>query len=258
MDELHGELGEQNAALVKVMEVTMAKYFKEADEKSEVRFNRLEKRIDNMHATLSRHTEEIKSIHTESVNLRERVANVEKSAALSLKNLQTYEAKLTEMEDRARRDNLLVFNLKERVEGANARAYLMDKILEWFPALESSRPELMRCHRLGKPPTHGSAKTRPRPLMVKCLRFTDRDRLLGEARKSPPEVDGELLTFTADYSEPTTRRRKPCYKIMYDARCLGFEAFLLYPATIKLSRGKEMYTFQEVSEAEKFVASLKD
>jgi len=45
MDELHGELGEQNAALVKVMEVTMAKYFKEADEKSEVRFNRLEKEL---------------------------------------------------------------------------------------------------------------------------------------------------------------------------------------------------------------------
>lgn len=46
----------------------MAKYFNEADEKSEARFNRLEKRIDNMHATLSRHMEEIRIIRTESVN----------------------------------------------------------------------------------------------------------------------------------------------------------------------------------------------
>lgn len=116
----------------------------------------------------------------------------------------------------------------------------------------------MRCHHLGKPPPHGSVKARPRPLMIKCLRFTDRDRLLGEVRKSPPEVDGDLLKFAADYSEATTRRRKPCYKIMYEARSHGFKAFLLYPATIKLSRGKDIYTYQEVSEAEKLVASLKD
>ncbi|KAJ8014747.1 hypothetical protein DPEC_G00018940 [Dallia pectoralis] len=127
-------------ALVKVMEATMATYFKEADEKSEDRFNRLEKRIDNMHATLSRHAEEIRNIRTESVNLWERTANVEKSAASCLKSLLTHEAKLTEMEDRARRDNLLIFNLKEGTEGANVRAYLMEKIVEWFPALESSLP----------------------------------------------------------------------------------------------------------------------
>ena len=33
MDELQRELGEQNVALAKVMEVTMAKYFSETDEK---------------------------------------------------------------------------------------------------------------------------------------------------------------------------------------------------------------------------------
>lgn len=70
MDELHGELGEQNATLV-----IMAKYFNEANEKSEVCFNRLEKQTDNMHATISRHMEDIRVIHTESVNLRERTSN---------------------------------------------------------------------------------------------------------------------------------------------------------------------------------------
>lgn len=258
MDELQEELGDQNAALVKVLELTMAKYFSEADEKSEARFNRLEKRIDTMHATLSRHTEDIRTIRGETLSLKERTANVEKSTALCLKNLQTYEAKLIELEDRARRDNLLVFNLQEGIEGSNARAYLMEKITEWFPALAPSPPELMRCHRLGKAPSSGSTKGRPRPLIAKCLRFTDRDRLLNEARKSPPEVDGNLLTFTADYSEATTKRRKPCYKLMYEARSHGFQAFLLYPATIKLSRGEDIHIFPELSEAEQFVASLKN
>ena len=66
-----------------------------------------------MHAyTLSRHTEEIRSIRTESVNLQERIANVDNSTALRLKKLQIHKAKLIEIEDRARRDNLLIFNLK--------------------------------------------------------------------------------------------------------------------------------------------------
>lgn len=31
------------------------------------------------------------------------------------------------------------------------------------------------------------------------------------------------------------QRKKSCYKLMYEARVKGFQAFLLYPATIKLS-----------------------
>lgn len=257
--QLYKELGKENAALVKVMEATMARYFNEADEKSKAHFNRLEKRIDSMHVTLSRHTEEIRNIRTETVNLQERVDNVEKSTTTYQKNLQTLEAKLNEMEDRARRDNLLIFNLKEGAERTYAHAYLTEKIAEWFPALEPTPPELMRCHRLGHLSKPGPGKTqRPRPLIIKCLCYTDRDRLLNEARKNPPEVEGILLKFTADYSEATTRRRRPCYKLMYEARTHGFEAFLLYPATIKLSRGNNTYTFQELSEAEQFIASLKE
>ena len=56
MASLQKELGEENASLVKVIEETMARYFKDADEKSEARMNRLEKRIESMHSILSRHT----------------------------------------------------------------------------------------------------------------------------------------------------------------------------------------------------------
>ncbi len=75
-------------------------------------------------STLYCHAEEMRTICSETVNLQERVSNAEKSIALCLKNPQTYEAKIIEMEDRARRTKLLIFNLKEKAEGLNALCHI--------------------------------------------------------------------------------------------------------------------------------------
>lgn len=259
MSEVNKELGVENTALAKTMEEIMAKYFHEADERSEARNARLEKRLDStMHATLSRHTEDIKSLRTDSNQLQECVSQTEE-------RLLTLSNRVVEMEDRARRDNVLIFNLQEGIEGSNVLAYLKENVPRWFPSFQHdegspSKPEMMRVHRLGPERRTGSTPARgqrPRPVVVRLLRFTDRDLLLKEAREKPPEVAGRPLKFAADYSEVTSKRRKPCYKIMHEARTQGFSAFLLYPAIIKLHRGSENYTFNQPEDAEKCLASLK-
>ncbi|KAK7896116.1 hypothetical protein WMY93_021441 [Mugilogobius chulae] len=241
MSEVSRELGVENTALAKTIEEIMAKYFRDADEKSEARNNRLEKRLDNMHATLARHTDELKTLRSDTLQLQERVSQTEA-------HLQALVDKTTEMEDRARRDNLLIFNLKEGVEGSNMMSYLMENIPRWFPVFTAAHPpEIMRAHRLGPPrtaPAPGRGQ-RARPVILKLLRYTDRDVLLREARKKNPEVAGIQLTWAADYSETTSKRRKPCYKIMHEARIQGFTAFLMYPATIKLQRGGDSFIFKE-------------
>ncbi|KAJ0064831.1 hypothetical protein NL108_015662 [Boleophthalmus pectinirostris] len=235
----------------------MAKYFKEAEEKSEARHKKLEKRLDSMNAVLSRHTEEIKTLRQDTGTLQEHVARVEKEVDERDTLLYALTAKVTEMEDRARRDNLLILNLKEGVEGTNTLAYLRENIPKWFPAFAPAPPELMRAHRLGHLRSTPPGKTlRPRPLIINCLRFTDRDALLKEARRNAPEVEGSLLKFAADYSEHTSKRRRACYKTMHEARVKGFDAFLLYPATIKLQRGHDSHFFSEPAKAEKFLDSL--
>jgi hypothetical protein len=42
---------------------------------------------------------------------------------------------------------------------------------------------------------------------------------------------------------------------MNNAREAGYQAFLLYPATIKLTRATEQLTFQNITMAECFIAS---
>lgn len=257
--DLNKDLGLESSALAKVIEETMARYFKDADEKSEARQNRLEKRLDCMQSVLTRHTEEIKTLRADTERLQERVAQAEKVADDHRKQLQEVTSKLIGTEDRARRNNLLILNLKEGLENPNALAYLNEMVRKWFPALASSPPEFMRAHRLGQPrSTPAGHGQRPRPLILNCLRFTERDALLKEARRNPPEVAGITLKFAADYSEHTSQRRKACYKTMHAARLQGFEAFLMYPATIKLQRGSDTRLFEDPSDAEKFLDSLKD
>lgn len=127
LTEVNKQLGENNAALTQAIDDLMAKYFKEADMKAESRINRLEKCIDSMHSTLSliftlslsKHTEEIRIIRSDTTQLKERVSEAEQTVSQCVETMHKYQAKLTEIEDRARRDNLLIFNLKEGVEGTN-------------------------------------------------------------------------------------------------------------------------------------------
>uniref|UniRef100_A0AAV2LJ14 Uncharacterized protein n=1 Tax=Knipowitschia caucasica TaxID=637954 RepID=A0AAV2LJ14_KNICA len=46
-------------------------------------------------------------------------------------------------------------------------------------------------------------------------------------------------------------RRKSCYPVMEKARQAGYQAFLLYPATIKVSKGHEHEVFQNPVKLEK-------
>ena len=80
MAQKRKELGEEHAALAAVSEDVMARYFKEADERAEVRANRLEKQIDKMNSILAQHTEDICVICSKTANL-EHIINAGKSTA---------------------------------------------------------------------------------------------------------------------------------------------------------------------------------
>lgn len=66
------------------------------------------------------------------------------------------------------------------------------------------------------------------------------------------------LQFAAEYSEATLQCRKLCYKVMYEARTKGFQAFLLYPATIQFTKGNVRHLFQDASKAELFISTIED
>lgn len=198
------------------------------------------------------HSSELESQRKITNSLQTQMQRVMTSTTEHSEALKKLQEKVTSMEDRSRRNNLRIINLKEGVE-QGALSYLRRCLPVCFPELASSLPELMRAHRVGPP---RSSAASPRAMILNCLRFTDRDRILGFARKTPVTVDDLSIRVTAHYSDATARLRRPCFPVMNRARVLGFEAFLIYPAVIKLSRGSEQIQFGDPTEAAKYLDSI--
>lgn len=177
-------------------------------------------------------------------------ASVDKLTVLCV----TLENKVADLEDRSRRDNVRIHGVPENPETANPLAYLSDTIPKWFPELGSV--EIMRAHRVGPTREDANRKPVPRTLLLKLLRFTDRDKILGAARKTAIEVDGSVIRFTPDYSTQTFNRRLAFSNAMGALQKLGFRTFLLYPARLKVMRGGTSHVFNTPQEAKDFIETL--
>lgn len=234
------------------LEATLQKFFAEANKRSRDRFERLGSQLDSLKDTLDKHTKDLESQHKITTSLQARMKSIEEKTSEDRDSLKKLQEKVTSMEDNSRRDNIRVINLKEGAEQGHAISYLKRILPIWFPELAACPPEIMRAHRVGPP---RSSTDPPRTMILKCLRFSDRDQILGLARKASVVAEGRTIRFAADFSDVTARRRKACYPVMNRALALGFQAFLLYPAVIKLTRGTAQLQFSDPCEAIKYLDS---
>lgn len=163
-----------------------------------------------------------------------------------------FEQKIADLEDRNRRCNIRVYGLPENAEKDAPVQFLERMIPAWFPALKHLKPEIERAHRIysGGYPREGE---RPRAFIFCCLRFSMRQAILREARKHPPTVGNRELRFAADFSDYTAKRRRAFSRAMAVARERGTEAFLLYPATLKIKTGHDTRLFSSPADAEQFL-----
>ncbi|KAK5848760.1 hypothetical protein PBY51_006351 [Eleginops maclovinus] len=90
----------------------------------------------------------------------------------------------------------------------------------------------------------------PRTVIFKCLRYSSRVAIPREALRVRPIMYAvKLLRFFADYSKHTVQRRKSFNEVRYKLNKKGITNFLLHPATLKVTIGKEIMLFSSVEEA---------
>uniref|UniRef100_A0A3P9K262 L1 transposable element RRM domain-containing protein n=1 Tax=Oryzias latipes TaxID=8090 RepID=A0A3P9K262_ORYLA len=241
-EDLMNEEHVREELTVAALEATLQKFFAVADKKANECFERLESQLGAINETLVRHSQQLQVQQKITTSLQEQMKAAEATTARHDETLKQLQDKMTSMEDRMRRDNLRIVNVKEGEEQGNVLAYLKRNLLKWFPELAGNPPELMRAHRSGPP---RKTSERPRTIILKCLRFTDRDRILQSARKTEVRSECNIISFTPDYSDATAQRMRLCYPVMAQARSLGFHAFLLYPAVIKLTRVLDFKDFRD-------------
>ncbi|XP_070404858.1 uncharacterized protein [Nothobranchius furzeri] len=212
------------------LESTLQKFFDKAEKHAKDRFDSLDSQLDSIRSTLDKHAQELETQKQVTTLLQKRVRCVEDASVAQSADLQKHQRKIPALDDQSRRNNIRILNLKEGIELNNALSYLRSNLLVWFPELAGSPPDVTRVRRVGQPGASGS----PRTLVVCFLRANDRDRILALARKSEVSVAGKSVQFAADFSDETVRRRRRCFPVLSRARALGLQAFLLYPANIKV------------------------
>ncbi|KAJ1101865.1 hypothetical protein NDU88_006929 [Pleurodeles waltl] len=153
---------------------------------------------------------EIASFQTRVLGLEQRVSKVEAHASYFQdrdQELLFLRSKLTDLEDRSRRDNVRFIGFPENVEGEDLHRFLRDTLPRLTGTTFEPPLELQRAHRLG--PQRTGMGARPRPIIACLLRHTQAHQLIQKARtQGPCQLDGHTIRISADFFKETSDQRR--------------------------------------------------
>ncbi len=178
----------------------------------------------------------------------------DRSVIMDLRNqLERLTEKMTDMEDKSRRNNIRLVGLPEGMEGSDVAGFLRINLSRWIPSLKGCDIEIDRAHRVYDGRKNSD---RPRTLIFRVLRWHDRLEILKGARQAYPvkcTQDNVTLLFFPDFCPVTAAKRKSLVPVLRSMTALGLQPFLAYPAVIKLRHEGEQRCFSSLRKAEDFV-----
>ena len=127
--------------------------------------------------------------------------------------------KAIDQEARSRRENLIFFNVPEGGDCTDRVTNIIKNSL----GITRDTP-IERCHRLG-PQREGA--TKPRPIIAKFLRYTDKAEILAQRRRLQRPVG-----IAEDLPMPTRKARQSLMEDLKRARDSGKRASIAYPARL--------------------------
>ncbi|KAJ1202855.1 hypothetical protein NDU88_006650 [Pleurodeles waltl] len=195
--------------------------------------------IEGMYASISSLTLETKSMQSDIAGIQRRVAGLEQRMGTLETHMSTVQdrdqdllylrIKITDLEDRSRRDNIRLLGFPENEEGPDVQTFL-GSILPKLTSLTFDPPlEFQRAHRVG--PKRPDGTSRPRPIIASLLRYAQTRQLLQAARNHGPfRMELYEICITADYSKDTNERRKAFLALRPQLRQLEMKYGLFDPA----------------------------
>ncbi|KAJ1088002.1 hypothetical protein NDU88_001161 [Pleurodeles waltl] len=115
--------------------------------------------------------------------------------------------KVTDLEDRSKRDNIRLLGIPENEEGTDVQPFLSSAIPKLTSLAFEPPLEFQRAHRVG--PKRQDGALRPRQIIACLLRHSQTRQILQVAHTHRPFwMDKLEIRITADYSKDNTERRK--------------------------------------------------
>lgn len=144
-------------------------------------------------------------------------------------------AKLTDLEDCSRRNNVKIRGVPESIPPSNLHKYVSDMIAKLLPEITPIKRTINRIHRIPKP-KHLDASV-PRDILMKIHFFSTKEQLLTKARTSqmlPAPYNGvHLYADLSKYTLNMRRQMKTITKALYNHK-IPYK--WRHPATIVINR----------------------
>ncbi|KAJ1188567.1 hypothetical protein NDU88_005328 [Pleurodeles waltl] len=166
-------------------------------------------RLETLDSRISELTVASSSIRADIAGFRETVHNLDQRLTIvedhvevlpgQEAELRSLRAKVIDLEDRSRRDNIRLFGILEHKEGSDVKTFSKNLLPE-LTGLEYSPPlEFQRAHRIG--PLHKATSDKPRPIIVCFLRHEQaRQTILAAKSQGSYSLEGHEIRVVADFS----------------------------------------------------------
>uniref|UniRef100_A0A5F8GL03 L1 transposable element RRM domain-containing protein n=1 Tax=Monodelphis domestica TaxID=13616 RepID=A0A5F8GL03_MONDO len=168
-------------------------------------------------------------------------------------NIKYLNDKVTDLENRGRRDNLRIIGLPEKPEiNSKLNIVIQDIIKENCPDIleEEGNTGIERVHRT--PSTLNPQKTTPRNVIAKCQSFQAKEKILQEARKRQFRYKGMPIRVTQDLASSTLNDHKAWNMIFRKARELGLQPRIGYPSKLTLYFQGKVWAFNKIEDFQVF------
>ncbi|KAJ1191341.1 hypothetical protein NDU88_000657 [Pleurodeles waltl] len=137
--------------------------------------------------------------------------------------------KVTDLEDRSRRDNVRFLGIREHKEGSDVKAFLKNFLPE-LTGIDFSTPlEFQRAHRIG--PLYQAISGRSRPIIPCFLCHEQAHQVISAARSQGPySLEGHEIRVAADFSRVRNEKRKAFLALRPQLRQLDTKFGLFEPS----------------------------
>ncbi|KAJ1126874.1 hypothetical protein NDU88_005280 [Pleurodeles waltl] len=216
------------------------------------------RQIERMDASISSLILETKSLRSDIASFQSRVTELEHHVGTLETHMSTIQdrdqdlsylrSKVTDLEDRSRRDNIRLFGIPENEEGPDVQAFLSSVIPKLTSLSFDMLLEFQRTHIVG--PKRPDGASRPHPIIACLLHHTQTRQLLQIARKHGPfRVDKYEVRIMAYYSKDTNERRKAFLALRPRLRQLEMKYGLFDPARMWVTKNgvsKDFYNPEDL------------
>ena len=182
------------------------------------------------------------------------IRKADKTNTALAKTIETLLAKTDDLEDRGRKNNAILRNLPENVGAGQPLFDFVQQRLPIWLNLPPGKPLELECvHRSGgETPEAGKS---PRPIYIRFLRYTDRERVLQAAKAATTTIQegSASLFFHRDLAAGIRRQRSGFNAAIKVLIGKGMFRGFAYPSKLRALHNNSIQLFDTPQEAEKFI-----